>query len=252
VAVCKGSGVVRLWSLGFSRPAECEYLILDGNEGRRKVAINQRKGNRMKKSFKAIIVLSFTLVVSANALFAQPYSFDENGNGIQYIALNPHPLPFEVAPDPSGGITTSPVLIYSLGAPVVSGDVALMEPNGSTIADLLRFFTPAGGVNSDVIFYAQVDDTLAGVGIPYPANPVQISEVSPETVWTPGQNQPGAATLPNSPAFEFFRYDIITEVPEPSSTGLALVASGIWLATRRSFAGKIFPFERAPLALNSR
>jgi len=60
-------------------------------------------------------LLSFALVVSANTLFAQPYTFDENGNGIQLIALNPMAMPFEVAPDPSGGISTSPVLIYSLG-----------------------------------------------------------------------------------------------------------------------------------------
>jgi hypothetical protein len=57
----------------------------------------------MEKSFQAIFVLSFTLVVSDNALFAQPYSLDENGHGIQFIALHPFPMPVEVAPDPSGG-----------------------------------------------------------------------------------------------------------------------------------------------------
>ena len=186
----------------------------------------------MKQSCKAIIALSFILAVSANTLFAQPYSFDENGNGTSefLLSLPPllTPLPFEVAPDPSGGISTSPVLIYSLGATVVSGDVALMEPDGSTIADLLRFFTPARGGGSDVIFYSQPDGTLAGVGIPYSANPVEISEVSPETVWNPGNNQPGAPTGA-IPVFSLFQYDIITEVPEPSSTALLLVATGVWL-----------------------
>jgi hypothetical protein len=188
----------------------------------------------MRQSFQAILVLSFTLVVSATKLFAQPYSFDENGNGIQFIAHNPFPMPFAVASDPSGGISISPVLIYSLGAPVVSGDVALMDPDGSTISDLLRFFTPAGSVNSDVIFYSQVDDTLAGVGIPYSANPVRISEGSPDTFWFPGGNQPGATTLYALPVWTFFRYDIATAVPEPSSMALVLIAGGIWLAARYS------------------
>jgi hypothetical protein len=183
----------------------------------------------MKPTCKAIIPLSFILAVSAGTLFAQPYSFDENGNGIQLMALHPMPMPFTVAPDPTGGINTAPVLIYSLGAPVVSGDVALMEPDGSTISDLLRFFTPAGSVNSDVIFYSQVDDTLAGVGIPYSANPVRISEVSPDTFWFPGGNQPGATTLGALPVWTSFRYDITTAVPEPSSSALLLVSTGVWL-----------------------
>jgi len=195
-------------------------------------------------------LLSFALVVSANTLFAQPYTFDENGNGIQLIALNPMAMPFEVAPDPSGGISTSPVLIYSLGAPVVSGDVALMEPDGYTISDLLRFFTPAGGVNSDVIFYSQVDNTLAGVGIPYPANTVQISEVSPETTWFPGRNQPGATTLSALPIFELFRYGIITAVPEPSSLVLVLVASGVWFVARCSRRPGFHRTEKFPNSLS--
>lgn len=159
-------------------------------------------------------------------------------------------MPFAVAPDPSGGISTSPVLIYSLGAPVVSGDVAFMEPDGSAISDLLRFFTPAGGVNGDVIFYSQVDDTLAGVGIPYSANPVQISEISPETFWFPGRNQPGATTLGALPTFEFFRYGIITAVPEPSSTVLLLVPTGVWLAARCSRRNGFHRTENSPNSLS--
>jgi hypothetical protein len=169
----------------------------------------------MKPSCEAIIVLSFVLAVSANTLVAQPYSFDENGNGTQLIAFEPFLLPFEVAPDPSGGITSSPVLIYFLGAPVVSGDVALMEPGQSTVSKLLRFFTPAGGGNSDAIFYSQVDGTLAGVGIPYTDNPVQISEVDPQTLWYPKNNQPGATTWGALPMWTSFRYNIITKGPPP-------------------------------------
>jgi len=158
--------------------------------------------------------------------------FDQNGNGTRYIAYYPHTLPFDVAPDPSGGISTSPVLIYSLGEPVISGDVALMEPNGTTIADLLRFFTPAGGGVSDLILYSQPDNTLAGVGIPYTSNPVEINEVNPATLWYPSSGQPGASTLPGHPVYETFEYDVITEAPEPSSVALVVVAAGITLVVR--------------------
>lgn len=201
----------------------------------------------MKKLSIEIIALSFILVLSTSTLFAQPYTFDENGNGIQYEALQAYPLPHEVVPDPSGGITTSPVLIYSLGASVIPGDVALMEPDGVTIAGLLRFFTPAGGNTSGVIFYSEPNGTLAGVGIPYSANPVEISEVSPETVWMPLADQPGQGTLGAYPVWTFFRYTINTEVAEPSLTPLLLLAAGVWLKVWYS-SRKGCPVQKGPMA----
>jgi hypothetical protein len=184
----------------------------------------------MKKSCLAKIAVSLVLAASAGPLFAQPYSLDDNGNGIQYIAYNPFTMPFTVAPDPTHGITGSSVLIYSLGAPVISGDVALMEPDGTTVFELLRFFTPRAGGNSDVIVYAQPNGTLAGVGIPNPVNPVEIPVGTPDTIWQPGANQPGETTLGALPVFEFFRYTIITAAPEPSSAALLLIGAGILLA----------------------
>jgi hypothetical protein len=193
----------------------------------------------MKKSYLLSIALILILALSASPLFAQPYSFDDNGNGIQYVALHPFPMPFQVATDPTGGITGSDVLVYSLGAPVVSGDVALMEPDGTTVFELLRFYTPVAGGNSDVIVYAQPNGTLAGVGIPSPVNPVEIPEVSPQTSWTPGSDQPGEATLASNPVYEFFRYDIIT-APEPSSPTLLLIGAGI-LLTAWGYRRRISP-----------
>jgi hypothetical protein len=184
----------------------------------------------VKKSCLAKVAVSLLLAASAGPLFAQPYTFDDNGNGTQFIALNPYPLPFSVAPDPTGAITGSDVLIYSLRAPVVSGDVALMEPDGTTVFELLRFYTPRPEGNSDVIVYAQPNGTLAGVGIPNPVNPVEIPAGSPDTIWQPGANQPGETTLGALPVFEFFRYTIITTAPEPSSAALLLIGAGISLA----------------------
>ena len=185
----------------------------------------------MKKLFLAKIAVSLLVAASAGPLFAQPYVFDDNGNGTESIFTPPTHLPSQVAADPTGGITGSDVLIYSLGAPVVSGDLALMEPDGTTVFELLRFFTPTVGGSSDMIVYAQPNGTLAGVGIPSPVNPVEIPEVSPETIWTPGNAQPGGTTAVALPVFEFFRYTIIT-APEPSSPVLLLIGAGISLAAR--------------------
>jgi hypothetical protein len=191
----------------------------------------------MKRSCKAAVALGFIVAVSGGTLCAQPYTFDENGNGFANNLFlqpsGPTPLPYEVVPDPTGGITGSPVLIYSLGFQVVSGDVALMSPVGNTISDLLRFFTAPGATGSSVIFYSQPDGTLAGSGIPAPINPVEITETSPDTEWIPNGNQPGAGVI--FPVYARFDYTIITQSPEPSSWVLLLFAAVItWLSVRVS------------------
>lgn len=172
----------------------------------------------MNQLHKTLLLLGFILAASSSGLWAQPYSVDEYGNGTlgSPLAGGPYPMPYQVAPDPTGGITTSPVLIYSLKFPVVAGDVALLAPD-STIAHLLRFYTPAGQSDSVLIFYSQTDPTTrapAKVGIPSSANPTRISAVSPTTVWYPtGWNQPGSPAGP-CPVFDQFRYNI-NLVPTP-------------------------------------
>src|ERR1700722_13347451 len=129
----------------------------------------------MKRLCEIIGAFSFILAISATTVVAQPYFLDENGHGtaVNELFIPPlvTPLQFSVTRDPTGGITTSPVLIYSLGWPVASGDVAFMGPNG-TIADLLRFYNPPGNSGTEVIFYSQPGGgSLADVGIPSTINP---------------------------------------------------------------------------------
>jgi hypothetical protein len=191
----------------------------------------------VKRLCKVFSALGFFLVLSANTLFAQPYSIDEFGNGTRTVFFpnppRPGPLPVQVASDPTGGITSSPVLIYTLEANVAAGDVALMAPDGTTIVDLLRFFTPAGGQSSEVIFYSRIGGGApADVGIPSTVNPARINAVSPQTVWSPGRNQPGSVFA--APVFEDFTYTIfITDVPEPSAAALLLVSAGVWAYARK-------------------
>jgi hypothetical protein len=148
----------------------------------------------------------FIAAVTASTLMAQqiPISdvsnVDENGNGTfaSDERLAPADFLFEgfaysyQAPDPSGGITNSPVLIYDLEALTVDGDVAVAEPGQSTIAKLLRFYT----TNDDtlLIYYSQPDGTPAGVGIPHSSNPVTITQTNTPVRWYPSNStQPGYA-----------------------------------------------------------
>jgi hypothetical protein len=165
----------------------------------------------MKTITKAIILF---LTLAASVVFAQPYGFDEYGIGTSTNFLNvppsSYPLPSQVAMDPTGGITDSPVLIYSLGLPVTSGDVAFTNADG-TINNLLRFFTPSGAYNSSVIYYGRADDphhAPADVGIPATTNPIEISKQLPTTVWFPAFGVPGHGTA--YPAEAVFIYFIKT------------------------------------------
>ena len=190
----------------------------------------------MKQSTKALIVSGLTLVVSATTLFGQAgplFTFDENGNG----NFNGTPLPFTVGPDPSGGVTTSPVLIYTLPFPVVSGDVGLIEPNDPTqsLSDILRFFNPAGANQSVLIFYSDFSvtdpaDALADSGLPFAPNAILIPEIGPEenngALWAPPAGAPGS----NGAGVQ---YNIISDVPEPGTAALLLSGVGVLFAIRR-------------------
>jgi hypothetical protein len=160
----------------------------------------------VKTLLKPLLLSLLTLAASTGALVAQPFSIDENGNGIDYldiVATPPFtaPLPFTVGPDPSRGIVGAPVLIYSLPYLLTAGDVGLVEPGQSTLSDLIRFYNAPGANHSVIIFYSDIDGPnpdLADVGIPYSANPVLINEAAAGadgnsvTTWTPtNPAQPG-------------------------------------------------------------
>jgi hypothetical protein len=199
----------------------------------------------MKKLTKAAIVFGFTLAVASSTSFAQlVVTIDEFGgsNGI----------PSTIGPDPSGGVTTSPVLIYTLPFAVASGDVILTEPgqpNGPN-SDIVRFWDPTGINQSEIIFYSDFSatdpaDAPADVGLPTQLQPlvVTIPEVGPEGnngaiyLATPG--------LPGSISFSI-QYNILSDVPpvpEPGTGALLLSGVGLLFGIKR--------FRRKGLSLDS-
>lgn len=203
----------------------------------------------MKTLLKSFLPPILALAASAGALVAQPFTFDENGNGIDYLdilATPPFtaPLPFTMGLDPSGGIRGTDVLIYSLPMLVTPGDVGLVEPGQSTLSDLIRFYNAPGANHTVIIFYSDIDGPnrdLADVGIPSAPNAVLISETGAEgnngVTWDPTlTGGPGDFSGPR-PTFSFYYYTIISDVPEPGSTALLLGGAGIWLGIQRGRRG---------------
>jgi hypothetical protein len=198
---------------------------------------------------KTAVLLVVTFAVSSGALFAQNWklTLDENGHG----TANGNPLPFTVGPDPTGGITTSPVLIYTLPFDVQPGEVTLLEsgqPN-APISDVIRFFEPLPGANfSDLIFYSDIEAgerrDLADVGLPASGSNF-IPEVGPEgnngAVWNAAFPSPGTPLL-GGPVSGTADYTIISDVPEPGSAALLLAGAAI--------LGKVGAFRRKRAALN--
>jgi hypothetical protein len=186
----------------------------------------------MKNSVKTLVVFGCTFAVSAT-LFGQALptlTFDENGNG----NFNGSPLPYTVAPDPSGGIAGN-VLIYQLPFPVTPGDVVLIEPTGVG-SDLIRFLPSSAGAQSLMIFYSDLSETndpssLADTGLPRSPNAIPINEVGPEgndgAQWNPLPGQPGSTSAP-------VLYNIISDVPEPGVAALSLCGLGLLFVANRS------------------
>lgn len=192
----------------------------------------------MKKLFKVAGAAGFTVALSASAVFGQIFTFDENGNISMNGGPDPVPVPYQVAPDPSGGIAAN-VLIYQLPFLVTPGDVALLEPGSPSSApsDIVRFFNSTAAPNgTEVIFYSDVEPgeplDLADTGLPLSPNAFPIPEVGPEgnngAVWTPPTGAPGSSL-----AGVQISYNIISDVPEPGSGTLILGGLGALLGIRR-------------------
>jgi len=141
------------------------------------------------------------------------------------------PLTYQIAPDPSGGITDRSVLIYSFSPPFPPGgsDIALVYSNNA-IYHLIRFL-PNG---HQLIFYAADNSgSLADVGIPASGNPTRITENSSGTTYSTGG--------PFSVSYEFFTEPLSpVYVLSTNKLAIALDASGgvvvSWSTNAANFA----------------
>ena len=177
------------------------------------------------------------LAVWAISVSAQPLTLDENGHGTNTVfGIQPGlPVPFQVGPDPSGGIIGQPVLMYFMSYRVYAGDVELVGNSGPT--DLIRFVTPPGTNTSLIIFYSNNDGdgALADVGLPPSVSPFLFNENNPDPWWRPSSGQPGAL-LPGQtiPVGTVFWYRFLSDVPEPHPAVLLLMFGVLSVATRHS------------------
>ncbi len=196
----------------------------------------------MKQLLKTAVVAGFTLTLSGQVLFGQltnpVVTIDEFGVG----TLNGTVLPSSLGPDPSGGITTSPVLIYTLPFQVIPGDVVLVssnEPANSPnypISDVVRFWNTTSGNQSQIIFYSDFSPTdpanaPADVGIPSQLlQPiVGVNEIGPESGPNGATYIPSGPGLPGfAPALGLAQYNIISDVPEPGLATLLLSGLGVF------------------------
>ena|ERR1039458_2375246 len=229
-------------------PKQWRAVILGVDLNRMDRHSSKKRSNPMKKLTKAAIVFGFTLAVASSTSFAQfALTIDEFGGSLNGI-------PFTIGPDPSGGITTSPVLIYTLPFAVTPGDVILMDewqpglpgPN----SDIVRFWNPTGINQSEIIFYSDFSatdpaDAPADVGLPtrlQPLTSVSITEVGPEG--NNGVVYLATLGLPGSTTFAPIQYNIISDVPEPGTGALLLSGVGLLFGIKR--------FRRKGLSLDSR
>jgi hypothetical protein len=196
----------------------------------------------MKYTNKILFVAGLVYATTTLSSLAQVITFDENGRG-NFAGTA---LPFAVGPDPTGGIAAN-VLIYTLPFAVTPGDIGLIENTNTTslnLSDVVRFFTPTTGNNSEMIFYSDFEATdptprdLADSGLPQSPNAFLIFETGPEgnngAVWNPAPGQPGSM-----PSGGTLQYNIISDVPEPGTLTLAGLGGGLLLAALRRRQGKI-------------
>ena len=186
------------------------------------------------KTFLAFGSIAALLLGLPSQLLAQNnplITLDEFGVGsILFPGAATTPLPGAMTLDPGpGGLPNA--LTYNLQGPpsLVAGDLYLIEPGSANIiSDVIRF-NPAGTGGNDsypasVLFYsdnADGADALADIGFPLAVygNVLFLQEIGPEgnngATYTPTAGQPGFVAGYN------VTYDIISEVPEPTTLALA-------------------------------
>jgi hypothetical protein len=184
------------------------------------------KGKRMEKLARVLVGLALTSLITVTTVHAQTNSqwrVDENGPALLSGSIAGYANGM-YKPDPISGLVG---WYYPLG-PSVPGDVVLLEPPAfNTLSDLLRFD------GSGVFFFSDREageppDNADVPVIPPPISPVVLPEIGPEglngALYSPAPGQPGfdlSGILPG------LSYNIISDIPEPSSAAILLGAAAV-------------------------
>ena len=183
---------------------------------------------------KIFLVFGFTSSMAATTLMGQTFTFDEFGDG---------PTPSTMAVDPISGLTTVTYLLPFAGT---AGDVLIINTNepgasasgglSSISSDVLRF-----DGNGRMYFFSDFSatdpaDSPADVGLPpLPGSFAEIFEIGPEgdnsAFYAPASTMPGFD--PSAPT-----YEIISDVPEPTTGSCVSVGIGFLLILKRRFDGR--------------
>jgi hypothetical protein len=148
-------------------------------------------------------------------------TFNNTGSGTLAVAggpaMNVSGSLLDDPANPACPSACSPVLTYFLPEAVVSGDVAILTPDGASVADWLRFTDNAGtisgadtGTGTRLIFYFEP---------PFPSNiGLENFIVGPDEIITDGiasfDYQPAGVPYPQN---NEFIGSVIAAVPEPAS-----------------------------------
>jgi hypothetical protein len=193
-----------------------------------------------EKVMKSLVISSIALIVvlSVRSVSGQTFTFDENGKGtVITTAGGTVAIPVSTTPAP---------LTYHLGYASTPGDILLTEgTSANTSSDLLRFDNQGNvTVFSDLEPTEPSPDLADVTALPPPITPfATLPETDPSGGAglegginglfgyspAPGSGLPGAPIVGGGPV----TLNFISDVPEPSSWALIILAAGLGLLIRR-------------------
>jgi len=188
----------------------------------------------MKYLLKTALLVSLLVPWTARAQVQWFVTLDEYGKGTAVNGTAPIGLNGQLMPDPSGGLAGN-VLVYTLpfNFPAASvGDYLLLEPPGyNQLSDVIRFWGGANGGNQ-VIFYSDQDDpVLAPADTGLPARLLQLAVPLTEGGVEGGYQAVTHSAISGDPGYigaGLGNYTFISDIPEPASFGLMILASGVF------------------------
>jgi hypothetical protein len=189
----------------------------------------------MKKLTQLSLALAVIWTIAATSALGQTnqiWTLDENGPALLSGPISGYSNG-SYQFDPQSGLTG---WYYSLGGPGanVPGDLMLLEPGTGAYSDLLRF-DGAGVFFFSDLEAGELNPDMADVSIlPNPNNPVILTEIGPEgnngVLYTPGPTDPGFDLTGLLPGLQ---YNIISDIPEPSTIALAGLGVAVLIVFRR-------------------